>query len=222
MNIRRKKQKEYIWICKTCNQIFKTRRKLQEHYKENPNHRQQTEKPHYKLCCRFCGLEKETTKEGMTLHEKYCSYNPNKSFNTWYGKTLNESTKKLISDKMKIAHKEKRAGTFPSRKNKEHSYPEKWLIKVLKSELNMIENIDYETEKYFHGQFLDFAWNDKKLCIEMDGEQHERYLSVRLKDIQKEKNLHKDGWKLLRVKWKNVYNNTQYWIEEIKKFIMQT
>ena len=219
MSIRQKKKKEYIWICKTCNQIFKTRRELQAHYKENPKHRQQIEKPHYKLCCKFCGIERETTKEGMTLHEKCCKNNPNRQNSNWFGKHHSEKTKKLLSESMKKAHKEGRAGSFPTRKNKEHSYPEKWLIKILKNELNMIENVDYETEKYFYGQFLDFAWPEKKICIEMDGEQHERWVERQIKDKEKEKNLEQDGWKLLRIKWKDIYNNTQYWIQQILLFI---
>ena len=51
---------------------------------------------------------------------------------------------------MKKAHLEGRADSFPSRKNCEHSYPEKWLIGVLERELGLIENKDYETEYYFH------------------------------------------------------------------------
>ena len=219
MNVRQKKQKEYVWICKTCNQTFKTRKKLQEHYKENPKHRQQISKPHFLLHCKFCGLEKETTKEGMTIHEKYCKANPNRLLGTWQGKHHSNKTKELLSKKMKLAHKEKRAGTFPSRKNKEHSYPEKWVIKILKNELNQIENIDYETEKYFYGQFLDFGWNDKKKCIEIDGDQHDRFPERKIKDLEKEENLKKDNWKLLRIKWKDVCNNTQYWVQRIIEFI---
>ena len=37
---------------------------------------------------------------------------------------------------------------------------------------NQIENIDYETERPFYRFFLDFAWPEKRLCIEIDGELH--------------------------------------------------
>ena len=212
-------KKEYIWICKICGQTFKTRRQLQAHYKENPSHRRYITKPHYNLQCRFCGLSKKTTREGMTLHEKHCMCNPNRVPGNWYKKQHSTAVKKLISEKMKIAHAEKRAGTFPSRKNREHSYPEKWLIKVLKNELNMSENIDYETEKYFCGQFLDFAWNNQKKCIEIDGQQHDRFQKRKDNDKRKDNNLKMHGWKLLRIKWKDVCNNTQFWINEIINFL---
>lgn len=213
------KRKEYLWICKTCGETFKTRKKLQEHYKQNPNHRLQINKPHYLLHCKFCGLEKQTTKEGMSIHEKYCKLNPNKQIAPWKNKKHTEESKKKLSEAMKLAHKEHRAGTFPTRKGKAHSYPECWLIKILKNELGMIENVDYETEKYFHGQFLDFAWPLTKKCIEIDGEQHDRFIERKLKDKQKEHNLKQENWKLLRIKWKDVYNDTQCWVEQILKFL---
>ena len=43
-------------------------------------------KKKYLLSCKFCGVEKETTKEGMTLHEKYCKSNPNREYPSFYGK----------------------------------------------------------------------------------------------------------------------------------------
>jgi len=213
------KRKDNYWICKTCNKVCLTRRELQEHYKENSTHRLNRDKPHFLLKCKYCGLEKNTTKEGMTLHEKCCKLNPNKRNHNWFGKHHSEYTKQLLSECMKKAHKEGRAGKFPSRKNREHSYPEKWIIKILKNELNMEENIDYETEKYFYGQFLDFAWNEQKKCIEIDGDQHERFPERKLKDKEKEKNLEQDGWKLLRIKWKDVCNDTQFWVQKIIDFI---
>ena len=50
-------------------------------------------KKKYLLSCKFCGIEKETTKEGMTLHEKYCKSNPNREYPYFYGK---KHTKEVI------------------------------------------------------------------------------------------------------------------------------
>ena len=120
---------------------------------------------------------------------------------------------------MKKAHLEGRAGSFPSRKNCEYSYPEKWLIGVLERELGLIENKDYETEYYFHKQFLDFAFPERKLCIEVDGEQHERFEDRKLMDTKKEENLKAEHWKLLRLKWSNVCNDTQFYVQQILDFL---
>ena len=130
-----------------------------------------------------------------------------------------QEAKKKISDSMKKAHLEGRAGSFPSRKNCEHSYPEKWLIGVLERELGLIENKDYETEYYFHKQFLDFAFPERKLCIEVDGEQHERFEDRKLMDAKKEENLKAEHWKLLRLKWSNVCNDTQFYVQQILDFL---
>lgn len=128
-----------------------------------------------------------------------------------------QSWKNHISISMKKAHSEGRAGTFPRRNKK--SYPEKWFIKMLKNEFNLIENIDYKTEYYFYKQFLDFAWPERKLCIEIDGCQHKRFEDIKIKDKRKEENLKKENWKLLRLDWKYIYNNTQQSIEKVKNFL---
>lgn len=120
---------------------------------------------------------------------------------------------------MKKAHQEGRAGTFPSRKKCEHSYPEKWLISVLNKELGLIEDKDYKTEYFFHKQFLDFAWPERKLCIEVDGQQHERFPERKLNDTKKDENLKAENWKLLRIKWRDMYNNTQECIQQILNFL---
>lgn len=49
-------------------------------------------KKKYLLCCKFCNLQKETTKEGMTLHEKYCKKNPNHEHGSFYGKKHTKET----------------------------------------------------------------------------------------------------------------------------------
>lgn len=124
-----------------------------------------------------------------------------------------------ISEGMKKAHAEGRAGTFPSRKNCEHSYPEKWLIGVLNRELGLVEDKDYKTEYFFHKQFLDFAWPERKLCIEIDGQQHERFIERKINDAKKDENLKAENWKLLRLKWSNICNDTQECIQQILSFL---
>ena len=172
--------------------------------------------PFCKCNCCFCNRN-FTRKSAKTLHEKSCKLNPNRI--KGHTTILSSEARKKISDSMKKAHKEGRAGSFPSRKNCEHSYPEKWLINVLSQELGLIENKDYETEYYFHRQFLDFAWPDKKLCIEIDGEQHERFQDRKLSDLRKDKNLRDENWKLLRVRWSDICKDTQVWIQTIIDFL---
>ena len=118
---------------------------------------------------------------------------------------------------MKIAHKEKRAHNIgSSRWNNEHSWPEQWFIEVLHNELNMVENVDYKTEMPFDKYSLDFAWPEKKLCIEIDGEQHDRFEEYKLRDISKDKLLKENGWKVIRIKWIDCWHNPKQYIEQVK------
>ncbi len=208
------------WLCKHCGQIFRTRRLLQQHRKDVGLGQKGFSsitfvKSYFK--CPFCGLEKESKPSDKAMHINHCKLNPNHK--DYKGHKLSEETRKKVSESMKKAHAEGRAGTYPSRKNCEHSYPEKWLIGVLNRELGLVEDEDYKTEYFFHKQFLDFAWPERKLCIEIDGQQHERFVERKLNDAKKDENLKAENWKLLRLKWSNICNNTQECIQQILSFL---
>lgn len=116
---------------------------------------------------------------------------------------------------MKKAHAEGRAPTWRSRKKCPHSYPELWFIGVIKNEFN---DKNYETELSVGRYFLDFAWRDKMLYIEIDGSQHlneERKASDRKKDEY----CQSLGWKGLRLSWSYIINNKQEAIKLAKDFI---
>ena len=211
------------WLCKHCGETFRTKRLLQEHRKDVGIAGQKGfssitfVKSYFK--CPFCGIERISRNSHKMNHISHCKLNPDRSIST--GHKCSEETRKKLSESLKKAHAEGRAGTFPSRKNCEHSYPEKWLIGVLNRELGLIENKDYETEYYFCKQFLDFAWPQKKLCIEVDGQQHERFEYRKLMDAKKDENLKADNWKLLRLKWSDVCNDTQKCVQTILDFLRQ-
>lgn len=122
------------------------------------------------------------------------------------------------SERMKERHRLGLASTFQNRNKCPHSFPEQWLIGVLKNEFNQIENINYKTEKPFYRYFLDFAWPEKRLCIEIDGELH-RYEKQKENDNKKDELLKQDGWKELRLKWSYIMKNKQETIERIRIFL---
>ncbi len=137
------------------------------------------------------------------------------------GKHLSEEHKNAISQGMKQAHKENRAHNIgASRWNNKHSWPEEWFITMLHAELNMVEHDDYKTELPFGKYSLDFAWPETKRCIEIDGEQHERFDDYKKRDAEKDRLLHDAGWQVLRIKWKDCFHNPQQYIEQVKKFIL--
>jgi very-short-patch-repair endonuclease/ribosomal protein L37AE/L43A len=208
------------WKCTVCGNVFRTRALLQTHRKEQHSEIKMTSSftDLISYDCPFCGRHRANVRRcAKSAHILHCSKNPDRVPKK--GHKLSDEQKKLISEKMKKAHLEGRAGTFPSRKNCEHSYPEKWLIGVLNRELGFIEDKDYKTEYFFHKQFLDFAWPERKLCIEIDGQQHERFVERKLNDAKKDENLKAENWKLLRLRWSDICNNTQEYIQQILSFL---
>ncbi len=112
---------------------------------------------------------------------------------------LSEEQKIQKSKKMSaIAKKRHEAGEkfgWSSRFKIKPSYPESIAIKFF--ELN---NISFIRELPVGKYFVDFAIEDKKLAIEIDGQQHkkpDRAESDKKKDVV----LNESGWKVLRIKW---------------------
>lgn len=134
---------------------------------------------------------------------------------------LTQKHKEAISRSMKKAHVENRAHNIGScRWNNKPSYPETWFIKVLENELGMKQDIDYQKEFSFHRFSLDFAWPEKKICVEIDGEQHQRFEEQKLRDIEKDKLLLSEGWKELRIPWKECFSDPKIWIEKVKNLFL--
>lgn len=95
------------------------------------------------------------------------------------------------------------------------SYPEIWFSNML----NKNGFGSYEYNKPFYKYKLDFAWPDRRLCIEIDGSQHYLIPERKLSDEQKDDLLHKNGWKVLRLKWGYICKNPTQSIEIVKKFL---
>jgi len=66
---------------------------------------------------------------------------------------------------------------------------------------------------------LDFAWLDKKRCIEIDGKQHQTNPIQIASDLRKDEFLKKKGWIVLRVKWSQIFKETKETIQRMREFI---
>lgn len=220
------------YICKFCGKQCKNANSLRNHErlcKLNPNHdtiksnfvKYNSDRKNGLVVTWNKGLTKDTDErlkaKGEKLHKRYVNGELTAAFK---GKTHTEETKKKISESMSKAQAEGRAYNIgQSRWNNEHSRPEKWLIDVLQNEFNLIEHVDYKTEFPFHRYALDFAWPEKKVCIEIDGTQHswdERQIA---RDKMKDALLLQEGWKELRLTWVYICNNSKEAIEQIKDFL---
>lgn len=211
---------KYNWICKICGENFNTRSLLQKH--KNDEHKDFYDGKHkfagyHKIInqpCKFCGRLCKT-QSSLTFHETRCFKNPNAVH-----KTCSKETKEKLSNSLKQAIKEGRAKGWASTKQNKNgmSYPEIWFEKVVENE-KLDKN--YEYNKQFFQYKIDFAWVDKKLAFEIDGEQHN--LPERIEsDIKKDEKLKEFGWKVLRLKWSYIYNNTKEFIKIIKDFLNET
>lgn len=80
----------------------------------------------------------------------------------------------------------------------EPSYPEKCFIKFLITE-GYDKRFLIEREKSIFPFFIDFAFTDIKLAVEIDGSQHILNNERRQKDIIKNQTLLDNGWKVLRI-----------------------
>lgn len=165
--------------------------------------------------CEFCGLTKHTTKSTATAHIKYCKFNPNRMERKPHPPITDEARKKM-SESAKKAFKNGNHATWKSRSKCKHSYPEQWFISVINNEF---EDKSYTTELSVGKWFLDFAWIDKMRYIEIDGQQHQRYIDRIESDQEKDKFCKKLGWSCLRLSWEFILNNKAEAIKIAKDFI---
>lgn len=205
---------------------------------------------HNVFCSKSCAnsfnnkkrILKETTKHkiGLSLHlrahkdvEKICPI-CNKNFKVSWNKRnqktcsiscgcklkgKNPEYRKMLSDK---AYERINNGTFlgwKSRKGKEPSYPEKYFISLFNNESIIGWERDYKVGMWF----IDFAFIDKMIALEIDGKQHNEE-ERRKSDEKKDNYLIKNGWKVIRIKWYNPVNENNKGklykqIEELKTIL---
>ena len=154
---------ENEFICKFCRKECKNENSQRNHErlcKENPNKKTS---PFVKWNATHNAWNKGLTEEtDDRVKQSRNTWRENLSLGKFkpvhQDKHLSKDHKQAISNSMKLAHKEGRAHNIgESRWNNVHSYPEKWLIKVLENEFGMKEHIDYKTEMSFGRFALDFA-----------------------------------------------------------------
>ena len=108
-------------------------------------------------------------------------------------------------------------GTYPTLgknfSNREQSYPEKWFESVIKDRFT---DQNYTKEYKIGSYSLDFAWVDKKLCIEIDGATHEQTIE---KDKKRDEWVNNRGWQTLRIKWKDCVKDKEKYIKLALDFI---
>lgn len=153
----------------------------------------------------------------LTENNKKLKIEDNEEYLRRYSNPHSIESRNKISESMKLAHAEGRAWNIGmSRWNNEPSYPEQFFKKVIENEF---ENTDV-IQEYNVGRYsIDFAWPELKKAIEIDGEQHYRFEEVIERDKRKNTVLSDNGWQLLRIRWTDMFHNTQTFIKQAKDFI---
>ena len=208
-------QLHYEWKCPYCPAVLESRRKFYEHTHDN-----HTSNCKQDYTCKHCGNVFNTTHSGIVNHELRCKQNPLKLKCNLGSRAFTQTPEFRLqcSERMKTRHKLGIAPTFHSRTEVKHSYPETWVIGLLSNKYGWTENIEYKTELQFHRYFLDFAWPDKRLCMEIDGDLH-RYEARKKIDAEKDALLRKEGWRVLRVKWGYILKHKSDFIDMVDKFL---
>ncbi len=117
-----------------------------------------------------------------------------------------EETKKKISESM-IKYLKENPDKVPYKLNhysKGPSYPEKYFKEVFDK-----ENVDLTYHERIYIYELDFANIEKKIDVEVDGDQH--YLDKRIKKSDERRNLYlqERGWVVFRIKWNDYQKLTK-------------
>lgn len=98
------------------------------------------------------------------------------------------------------------------------SYPERYFKEVFEKENILLEQ--YKQIKYYQ---LDFYNDEKKIAIEIDGDQHYTDERIKESDKRKDKYLENEGWYVFRIKWSSYqklsYNEKCNVVREIKELL---
>lgn len=140
-------------------------------------------------------------KGGKTIKEKYKN---GEIIPCWFGKHHSEETKEKIRKgrvKFLIEHPGQHGAFDKSKK----TYLEEWFHDILiKYDLYDKYKIEYNYSLYPY--FLDYAFIDLKLDVELDGKWHYTYESNILHDKKRNEDLIKQGWKIFRISIDEVNN----------------
>lgn len=126
---------------------------------------------------------------------------------------------KRRSEKMKQNFKDGKikGWSINSDKNR-RSYPESFFIKVFKK--NKLYDKYTIEEKFSYGKyFIDFLFVEIKLIVEIDGEQHFKNDETISYDNNRDNFFINEGFKIYRIRWKDVFNNTKSEIDEFLTFV---
>ena len=95
-----------------------------------------------------------------------------------------------------------------SRDKCNRSWAEKYVEEKILNPMGYEKDIHFKTDFPQGKWFIDFAFVNRKIAIEIDGKQHE-YPDRQIKDAEKDAWLQANGWTVHRIKWKRITKETR-------------
>lgn len=215
--------------CTKCNKEFDKRHALNGHKKNCGKEKiikKRNRRP-IKTNCKFCGYE-ELNPLKLGSHVSWCKSNPNyenrinKLSKIGRNRRHSEETKNKIS-KRRVEYLSNNPDRVPYLLNhsSKESYPEKYFTELFEN-----ENIEVKKDLQIGLYELDFYIEDKKIDIEIDGEQHYCDPKILDSDKRRTKFLEERGCKIIRIRWANYkklnFEEKTEFIKKLKEEIQMT
>jgi very-short-patch-repair endonuclease len=129
-----------------------------------------------------------------------------------------ESKKKISLARLKFLENNPDAMPFRLYHSSKESYPEKYFAELFEKENIKVER--YLPVSYYE---LDFCIPDKKINIEIDGNQHYTLEKIIESDKKRNEYLISHGWETIRIKWSDYqkmdFERKTKYIKELKDYI---
>lgn len=120
-----------------------------------------------------------------------------------------ESKEKIRKKRIDYLKKKTGKTAWERRSAGEMSHLEQWFYDNVIIKNNLCDKYDIITEYSEYPYFIDFAFINIKLAIELDGKCHFNNGHTRIEhDIKRDKILNEKGWKVYRIKYDEINNNT--------------
>lgn len=186
------------WICPECKQSFQTKNEMYKHRHEEHN-------LGYRNTSKICELCHEKYKNKRE-HNLVCKCRRHKGYKH------TEEEKKKISEQRKLYLKQHPENHPWKRNGKFTSKPCETLKKFLREKYTFVE--EYTDTRWEHNYSLDIAFLEKKIAIEINGNQHYNSNWELNEYYQKRHDyLTSNGWNVLEIHYTWCYNEDK--IKEI-------
>lgn len=154
-------------------------------------------------------------KQSDTLHKRYSN---KEIIPSWLGKKHKEQTKQKISKSMKQRFKENpKVKPFGGCRGKMSSY-EHWFCQKVVKEHNLAQKFDIINQYYEYPYFLDFAFLNARLDVQIDGQFHIKEDMV-ISDKIRQDNLISKNWLVYHISSQDIKNNEQKIISDFLKYL---